>query len=49
MTVPSSTTPLAGVRVIDFGHYIAGPLAAMLLSDQGANVVKIDQKPDHDT
>ncbi len=46
MTVPSSTTPLAGVRVIDFGHYIAGPLAAMLLSDQGANVVKIDRPSD---
>ena len=33
---------LAGVRVIDFGQYLAGPLAAMLLADQGAEVVRID-------
>src|SRR5262249_47774899 len=33
---------LEGVRVIDFGQYIAGPLAAMLLGDQGADVIRID-------
>ena len=33
--------PLAGLNVIDFGHYYAGPLAAMLLADQGANVIRI--------
>ena len=33
---------LAGVRVIDFGQYIAGPLAAMLLADQGADVVRVE-------
>jgi crotonobetainyl-CoA:carnitine CoA-transferase CaiB-like acyl-CoA transferase len=33
---------LDGVRVIDFGQYIAGPLTAMLLADQGADVVRID-------
>ena len=33
---------LAGVRVIDFGQYIAGPLAAQLLGDQGAEVIRID-------
>ena len=33
---------LEGVRVIDFGQYIAGPMAAMLLGDQGADVVRID-------
>src|SRR6202165_2754751 len=33
---------LEGVRVVDFGHYIAGPLAATLLSDQGADVVHVD-------
>jgi crotonobetainyl-CoA:carnitine CoA-transferase CaiB-like acyl-CoA transferase len=31
-----------GIRVIDFGHYIAGPLAGMLLADQGADVIKVD-------
>ena len=35
--------PLAGVRVVDFGHYMAGPLAGMLLADQGAQVIKVDR------
>jgi crotonobetainyl-CoA:carnitine CoA-transferase CaiB-like acyl-CoA transferase len=36
--------PLAGVRVIDFGRYIAGPYCGMLLSDMGADVIRIDRK-----
>ncbi len=35
--------PLSGIRVIDFGHYIAGPLTGMLLADQGADVIKVDR------
>ncbi len=43
--------PLTGVRVVDFGHYIAGPLTGMLLADQGAEVIKVDRPgtPDYDT
>jgi crotonobetainyl-CoA:carnitine CoA-transferase CaiB-like acyl-CoA transferase len=33
---------LAGLRVIDFGQYIAGPLAAVMLGDQGADVIHVD-------
>ncbi len=33
---------LHGLRVIDFGHYIAGPLAAVMLADQGADVIRVD-------
>lgn len=33
---------LDGVRVIDFGQYIAGPLAGMLLADQGADVIRVE-------
>ena len=33
---------LEGVRVVDFGHYVAGPLAAVMLSDQGADVIHVD-------
>ncbi len=42
---------LSGVRVIDFGQYIAGPLAAMLLADQGADVIRVDPPggPRYDT
>ena len=34
--------PLAGIQVVDFGQYIAGPLTARLLADAGATVTKID-------
>jgi crotonobetainyl-CoA:carnitine CoA-transferase CaiB-like acyl-CoA transferase len=33
---------LTGLRVVDFGQYIAGPLAGMLLADQGAEVIHVD-------
>jgi crotonobetainyl-CoA:carnitine CoA-transferase CaiB-like acyl-CoA transferase len=33
---------LDGIRVIDFGQYIAGPLAAMMLGDHGAEVIHVD-------
>jgi crotonobetainyl-CoA:carnitine CoA-transferase CaiB-like acyl-CoA transferase len=33
---------LDGTRVIDFGKYLAGPLAALLLADQGAEVIRVD-------
>src|SRR3990172_2284748 len=33
---------LEGTRVIDFGQYVAGPMAAMLLADQGADVIRVE-------
>lgn len=33
---------LEGIRVIDFGQYIAGPMAGMLLADFGAEVIRVD-------
>ncbi len=40
--------PLDGIRVVDFSAIISGPLAAMLLADQGADVVKVEapKRPD---
>ena len=37
--------PLEGVRVIEVGQALAGPLAGVLLADMGADVIKIE-KPD---
>lgn len=34
--------PLDGIRVVDFGGAVAGPWAAQLLADMGADVVKVD-------
>jgi crotonobetainyl-CoA:carnitine CoA-transferase CaiB-like acyl-CoA transferase len=42
VTPEASVRPLEGVRVLDLGQYVAGPMAATLLADAGAEVTRIE-------
>ena len=42
-SVPSSEIkPYAGLRVLDMSQGVAGPYCAMILAEQGANVIKVE-------
>ncbi len=40
--------PLAGLRVLDFGHTVMGPCCGLVLADLGAEIIKIEAAPDGD-
>ncbi|MBC7634641.1 MAG: CoA transferase [Acetobacteraceae bacterium] len=39
---PSRVGPLVGLKIVELGHYIAGPFCTRVLADLGAEVVKIE-------
>jgi succinyl-CoA---D-citramalate CoA-transferase len=42
MSSDESAGPLAGIRVLELGNFIAGPFAGQLLGDYGAEVLKVE-------
>lgn len=40
--------PLAGLRVVELAHVMAGPVGGLLLADMGADVVKVEKLPGGD-
>lgn len=45
---PSGHGPLAGVRVLELGNFIAAPFAGKIFADFGAEVIKIERPGDGD-
>lgn len=43
MSSDEQPLPLAGIKVVDFGQYIAGPYCAAILAAFGADVVRIER------
>ncbi|MFW7342160.1 CoA transferase [Pollutimonas sp. H1-120] len=44
----TSKGPLAGLRVVEMAHVMAGPVGGLLLADMGAQVIKIEKLPGGD-
>lgn len=45
---PVHKGPLAGLRVVELAHVMAGPVGGLMLADMGAQVIKIEKLPGGD-
>lgn len=48
MSETSAAGPLAGLKVIELSHIMAGPTCGLMLADMGANVIKVERFPGGD-
>lgn len=48
MKINKQTLPLAGIRVIDYSHFLAGPHMSRCLSAMGAEVIKVERPTEGD-
>jgi crotonobetainyl-CoA:carnitine CoA-transferase CaiB-like acyl-CoA transferase len=46
--MPQATGPLAGVKVVEIAHIMAGPVCGLMLADLGADVIKVEKIPGGD-
>lgn len=44
----SAGGPLAGIKVVELAHIMAGPVCGLMLADMGADVVKVEKIPGGD-
>ena len=45
---PTGSGPLAGIKVMELAHIMAGPVCGLMLADMGADVVKVEKVPGGD-
>ena len=43
MSTPTQPLPLAGIRVVDYTHFLAGPYLSRCLAGMGAEVIKVER------
>src|SRR6218665_1028602 len=43
MSTPADHLPLAGLLVLDFSQFLAGPSATLRMADMGATVIKVER------
>ncbi|MEO8389490.1 CoA transferase [Polaromonas sp.] len=48
MNKATQALPLAGIRVVDYSHFLAGPYLSRCLAAMGADVIKIERPKDGD-
>lgn len=48
MAETTNKLPLSGIKVLEWGHTVMGPVCSMILADMGAEVIKIERSPKGD-